>query len=135
MTDDHDNAGASWFSEDAATFGDRMAGAREVLAMSQADLALSIGVKLKTIRAWEDDLSEPRANRLQMLAGILNVSIMWLLNGEGDGLDAPATGNELAPDLSQILSGMRQLSTEASRISKQISQLEKRLRIALSNGD
>ena len=30
-----------------------------------------LGVRLATLRSWEDDLSEPRANRLSMMAGLL----------------------------------------------------------------
>ena len=78
--------GGGWYSEEAATFGDRVTGAREALGLSEDALARKLGVKLKTVRAWEGDLAEPRANKLQMLAGILNVSIMWLLTGQGDGL-------------------------------------------------
>jgi transcriptional regulator with XRE-family HTH domain len=37
--------------------------------MSQADLARKLGVKLKTDpQNWENDLAEPRANKLQMLS-------------------------------------------------------------------
>ena len=41
-----------------------------------------------TIAAWESDRSEPRANRLTMLAGVLGVSPAWLLHGVGS---APET--------------------------------------------
>ena len=73
MTDEID-----WYGPDAATFGDRVAAAREQTGMSQAALAKRLGVRLSTLRGWEDDLSEPRANRLSMLAGLLNVSICLL---------------------------------------------------------
>jgi len=79
----------TWFDDDAATFGDRMATARERLGLSQAQLAQRIGVKAQTIAAWEQDRAEPRANRLQMLAGMLNVPMVWLMTGAGDGLAAP----------------------------------------------
>ncbi|MDP5362418.1 MAG: helix-turn-helix domain-containing protein, partial [Paracoccaceae bacterium] len=84
MTDD-----LGWFSEETATFGDRLAGAREAAGMDQKALAEKLGVKTNVISGWENDLKEPRANRLQMVSGILGVSITWLLTGEGDGPDAP----------------------------------------------
>ena len=87
MTDEID-----WYGPEAATFGDRVAAAREQTGMTQAMLAKRLGVRLSTLRGWEDDLSEPRANRLSMLAGLLNVSMMWLITGEGEGVDAPEAG-------------------------------------------
>ena len=85
--------GASdWYGPETATFGDRVAGAREAAGMTQSQLARLLGVKKSTLIGWEDDISEPRANKLQMMAGLLNVSIMWLLTGEGDG-----TANPVAP--------------------------------------
>ena len=78
-----------WFSNETATFGDRLSAARETAGLSQEELAERIGVRLTTLQAWEDDGAEPRGNRLQMLAGMLNVSLMWLMSGEGDGLDGP----------------------------------------------
>ena len=74
-----------WFDPETSTFGDRVAGAREIAKMTQEELAKRIGVKLVTLRNWENDMAEPRANKLSMLAGMLNVSIMWLLEGEGEG--------------------------------------------------
>ena len=35
-----------WFSEDIATFGDRLADARDAASLTQAGLAAKIGVKL-----------------------------------------------------------------------------------------
>ncbi|WP_093966912.1 helix-turn-helix domain-containing protein [Actibacterium lipolyticum] len=108
-----------------------MAGARETLGMSQSDLARRLGVKLKTVRAWEEDLNEPRANKLQMVAGVLNVSIMWLLNGEGDGLDGPAEEAELSVDIRAVLTEIRQVKTEMGQMADRLGLLEKRLRATL----
>ena len=80
-----------WYSDAHATFGDRLVAAREAAELSQKELAKRLGVKSKTIAAWEDDSSEPRANRLNMLAGLLNVSLMWLINGEGEGVAPPGS--------------------------------------------
>ena len=95
MNDEND-----WYGADAATFGDRLAGAREAAGMTQSQLARRLGVKKATIAAWENDLSEPRANRLSMMAGMINVSIMWLLTGEGEGMEAPV--DEIEGDLELV---------------------------------
>ncbi|MEM0948671.1 MAG: helix-turn-helix transcriptional regulator [Pseudomonadota bacterium] len=119
----------NWYSDNAATFGDRVAAAREALAMSEEELARRLGVKLKTIQAWEQDTSEPRANKLQMLAGVLNVSFRWLLTGEGDGIDAPA--EPLSDDFAGLLMEVRQVRIEMVRNAERLGKLEKRLSSAL----
>ncbi|MEC3863023.1 helix-turn-helix transcriptional regulator [Mesobacterium sp. TK19101] len=121
----------NWYGPDAATFGDRVAAAREAAGMTQEQLAKRMGIKLKTLRAWEDDLSEPRANKLSMMAGMLNVSIMWLLNGEGEGLDAPSDATELSGDVIDILTEMRELRTQLKGQVERLARLEKKLRLKL----
>lgn len=116
-----------WYSEATATFGDRLAGAREAAGMTQADLARRLGVKIKTLRAWEDDLSEPRANRLSMLAGLLNVSIMWLLTSEGEGIDVPDAARGPATQADDLLLELREIKADSARMTARLEQLEKRL--------
>ena len=125
--DPHDG----WYSNEAATFGDRVAAAREVLGLSQEDLARKLGVKLKTVQGWENDISEPRANKLQMLSGVLNVTLMWLLNGEGDGISAPHEEPQISGDVGDLLAEMRQLKTTIGQAADTLQSLEKRLRKAL----
>ncbi len=126
MTDD-----AGWFSEDAATFGDRLAGAREGAGLTQELLAQKLGVKAATLAAWENDIKEPRANRLQMLAGMLGVSLSWLLTGAGDGPDAPADAAPMSDDVLALLTELRALRGQITRSGEKLGQLEKRLRAAL----
>ena len=121
----------NWYSDDAATFGDRIAAARDAQSLSQKSLAKKLGVATKTLDAWENDLSEPRANRLQMLAGVLNVSIPWLLTGEGDGLDAPE-GAVASDDITDLMSEMRVLRSQMTQAADRMGVLEKRLRAAVS---
>ncbi|KPP84990.1 MAG: putative transcription factor [Rhodobacteraceae bacterium HLUCCA08] len=120
-----------WYSEEQATFGDRLAGAREAAGLSQKDLARRMGIKLSTLRNWEDDLNEPRANKLQMAAGVLGVSIRWLLTGEGDGPDAPDAVAALGADAHALLAEMRTLRAQMLAGAERMGQLEKRLRTLL----
>ena len=120
-----------WYSNEAATFGDRVAAGREALGLTQPELAHKLGVKLKTVQGWEDDVSEPRANKLQMLSGVLNVSLMWLLNGEGEGIAEPDGDIEISGDISSILTEIRQLKGTISQSADKLGGLEKRLRKAL----
>ncbi|WP_147103631.1 helix-turn-helix domain-containing protein [Tateyamaria sp. syn59] len=120
-----------WYSADAATFGDRVAGAREQAGMTQKQLAKRLGVRLATLRSWEDDLSEPRANRLSMMAGLLNVSMMWLINGEGEGLDAPIEEEPLTADMRDLLTEVRDMRSDMLARAEQLGRLEKKLRAAM----
>ena len=126
---DQDN----WFGDDIATFGDRLAGAREAAGLDQSGLAGKLGVKAQVVEAWENDLKEPRANRLQMMAGVLGVSITWLLTGEGDGPAAPEDENFLEADVTELLSEMRALRSEIKHSGDKLGRLEKRLRKVLKD--
>ncbi|MGJ8594537.1 helix-turn-helix domain-containing protein [Sulfitobacter sp.] len=126
-----DTAQTDWYSPDAATFGDRVAAAREAAGMTQTVLARRLGVRLTTMRSWENDLSEPRANRLSILAGLLNVSMMWLINGEGEGLDGLEGAGVLPADAAELLNEMRGLRVELFESAKHVARLEKRLRAML----
>lgn len=124
-------ASSGWYSNASATFGDRVAAARDARGYTQAELARKLGVKQRTVEAWEDDLSEPRANKLNMLAGMLNVTLMWLLNGEGEGVSDPSDAIEGAPDISNLLAEIRQIKGTITQAGEKLGGLEKRLRRAL----
>lgn len=124
---------SDWFSDDVATFGDRLAGAREAAGLTQEQLAKRLGVRVATINAWEEDAKEPRANRLQMMAGMLNVSIRWLLTGEGEGLDAPSSPGTLSDNAQAALRDLGRMRAQMLALSTEMGQLEKRLRHLLRN--
>ncbi|MDJ0859160.1 MAG: helix-turn-helix transcriptional regulator [Dinoroseobacter sp.] len=127
------DADVNWYSDDVATFGDRLATAREAAGLSQSQLARRLGVKLATLRGWENDVAEPRANRVQMLAGMLNVSLGWLLTGDASegGVPEPGTGSDASDQVSAWLQDLRMLRAELARINTDMALLEKRLRSAL----
>ena len=49
-------------------------------------LANKIGVKIKTIKTGDSVSGEPRANKLQMVAVLLNFLMVWLMSGLGSGI-------------------------------------------------
>lgn len=127
-----DSVNKTWFAADVATFGDRLAGAREAAGLTQAQLAQRLGVRLTTLQNWEDDLAEPRGNRLQMLAGMLNVSLSWLLTAEGDGLAAPPGPPQPLPPAAEVaLADLQRLRAQADSLAAGIAQVERQLRHAL----
>ncbi|MEC9432062.1 MAG: helix-turn-helix transcriptional regulator [Pseudomonadota bacterium] len=121
MTDDY-------YGDDAATFGDRLAAAREALGFTQSQLASRAGVRLATLQNWESDRSEPRANKLQMIAGLLNVSIIWLLTGVGEGGVQPEPAGDAARR--STLAELREIRVAQQALLDRISRLEKKLREA-----
>jgi len=116
-----------YFRDDAATFGDRLAAAREARGLTPSQLASRVGVRLGTVQNWESDRSEPRANKLQMLAGLLNVSIVWLLTGQGEG-GVDADGAVEDPETLSLLSEMREIRLGMARLIERAARVEKRLR-------
>ena len=103
------------YSEDAATFGDRLALARESQNLTQEQLAKRLGLRVQTVQNWEFDRSEPRANKLQMLAGVLNVSIIWMLTWSGEGgVDRESNAGETAA--AAFTAGRRLRAVSASRL-------------------
>ena len=133
IPDAREDTSFDW-SEDVSTFGDRLARAREYMQMDQAQLARRLGVKLSTIRNWEADRSEPRANRLQMLSGLLNVSIVWLMSGEGDGVpdvDPEPTGLQ-SDDIRTLLIELRDIRLAQAKLSDRTGLIEKRLRTLIA---
>lgn len=125
----HDN----WYEDGVATFGDRLEAAREAAGLSGEELAQVLGVRDTTIEEWEADAWEPRANRMQMLAGMLNVSLTWLMTGKGDGLPAPAaiSSNSAASDtarpLNPALAEIVQLREQMEVIAQKLRHAEKLL--------
>ncbi len=109
---------SNWYAADVATFGDRLIGARDAAGLTQEELAQRLGVRLTTVQAWEDDMAEPRGNRLQMLAGMLNVSLTWLITAEGDGLPAPGTvAPVLRPGAEDALVDLQRLRSRAAGLA------------------
>ena len=98
------------------TLGGRISMAREASELSVTQVIKRLGVKASTYKAWEADRSEPRANKLVALAGILNVSPPYLLSGLGE------QPNQLENSGKQI-----------SQLSAQIDQLELSLKNVLIN--
>ena len=128
MIDDLD-----WYGPETATFGDRLSAAIEKSGMTQKLVAKRLGIKLVTLKSWEQDISEPRANRLSMLAGLLGVSVMWLLHGEGDGVEHSDKDSQVSPEINDILFEIRAVQTGLLSSADKLAKLEKQLRSRLKD--
>lgn len=112
------------YGDETATLGDRLTAAREAAGMGLAELAARLGIVEAWLSDWEENRSEPRANRLQMLAGMLDVSLAWLMSGEGDG---PRAGGGGAAALADCVRELRALSAEQARTAERLDRLGRRL--------
>ncbi len=61
--------------------GKRIANARTSQGLSKKQLAQQLGVQVSTVKRWENGERAPRANRMDQLAGVLGVPLMWLMAG------------------------------------------------------
>lgn len=109
---------------DSDTLGGRIWRARDALELSTQQLARRLGVKTETIAAWEGDRSEPRANRLIMLAGVLGVSPTWLLSGIGEAPSAQG----LDSGLNVVRMQLAKVKQQHERTGAAIEMLEAELR-------
>lgn len=87
---------------DVDTLGGRISRAREDMQIASAELARRLGVRSDTVRDWENDRAEPRANRVVMLAGVLGVSPTWLLTGIGGAPTTTDAARQLSGLIDQI---------------------------------
>lgn len=111
-----DTANIYSVKQDEDTMGGRLQRARDAAGLSVSEVAARMGVKRSTVQAWENDRSQPRANKLQTIAGVLNVSLAWLMDGLGQG---PAEASEdLIESISTRLGRMRQLQSEFLTIAQ-----------------
>jgi len=54
--------------------------------MKRLELAAAAGLSLNTIRNYEDGLTEPSSiGNLRRIAGVLDVDVLWLIDGDRVG--------------------------------------------------
>lgn len=108
---------------DADTLGGRLSRTRDALGLSIGLVARRVGVTPKTIQEWENDRSEPNVERLSLLAGVLNVNLVWLLHGVGD---APV--DDIGPDpLLAIAAQLEKLQRMHADTGQIIERLQREL--------
>lgn len=108
---------------DTDTLGNRMLRARIAGGLSQVEMARNLGVKKTTVESWETDRSEPRANHVVRLSGMLGVSPTWLLDGLGS---APST-ETIADEAKIIRHKLGQLRELHQQTASAIDSIEKTL--------
>lgn len=107
--------------------GARIKARREQLKMSRAELARKVAVTRETMAAWESGQSDPRANKLWMLAGVLGTNVSWLLGGDEGCAPAPTPTNDIAAvrqQLGQARDLAQNLSYMLDSLQRRIDELE-----------
>lgn len=113
------------------TIGGRIRQARSEAGLSQRQLATRLAVTTKTLENWEEDRSEPRANKLVMMAGVLNIPSTWLLTGDAPremkrGFDFQETMG-ISQKLERAIAMQGALSSLLEEVSSDVSRLQKEL--------
>ena len=109
-------------NEEDTTLGGRISMAREATGLSVADVVKRLGVRANTYEAWEADRSEPRANKLVALAGILNVSPPYLLSGLGK---QPPQSAPPERRITQLKAQVEQLEQSLKTATASLRQIKK----------
>lgn len=103
--------------------GPRIRVARENAGLSLSETARKLGITEATLEAWETGEDEPRANRLQMLAGLLNVSLPWFLEGREDQHMAA----RVDPEDEALRGELAEIRARLEEIQLLVANAEKRL--------
>ena len=109
------------------TLGGRLFQARDAAGLTVSQVINRLGVRKVTYLAWEADRSEPRANKLVALAGILNVSPTYLLSGLGRASPQPAKQQQITEGLRLEIEQLEQTLKAASKMLARVKSQAKKL--------
>ncbi len=118
------------FATTAPTFGGRLMAARNAKGLTVARLGEKLGVEVEKIEIWENDVEAPRSNRITLMAGMLNVSIIWLITGESNGTTNIAEAHDRPTIINDTLGEIAQLKTTLLDAHAKLESLEQRLQEA-----
>lgn len=102
------------------TIADRLIEARETAGLTIEEAARLAAVSSRTLKNWESGKSTPRPNKLQMLAGVLSVSLLWLLGGQEEHEPTDIRMSRLDV-LEQKVNRLSELQREMAVISGEIA--------------
>lgn len=117
----------------AESLGYRLRMARRSGGLSRGELADKLGLKVKAVKAWERNQAEPRPDKMTKLAGVLNVSLKWLLTGDDaehqgpTGGPNPRSGRPLSHDLAAVVTELRAIRAEQLELANRLARLDHEL--------
>ncbi len=111
------------------TIANRIVDARIGSDMTIEEAAEFLGVKVATLSKWESGKTTPRADKLPKIAGIYNVSLIWLIEGRED-LDplenTPNDIDEIGSSINRLVALQDQLSLELDDLRTKVEVLKNR---------
>jgi len=102
------------------TLGARVEQARVARGYSRNQLAQRLAITSATLKKWETDKSDPRANKLMMLSGVLGTDLHWLLEGGEGGPKADTP----APSMGLVAQKIQQVQALQTRLNALVIELE-----------
>ena len=101
------------------TFGQRLSRLLEERHFGKAETAIAkeAGVGLQTLKDALTDASKPRLATVEKLAAYCQVSIEYLLTGEGPSDPPP-------PDVSAVLEELRRMNERLGELTEQVMRLD-----------
>lgn len=112
--------------DEADTLGGRITRARDLAALTLEDAASHIGVTAETLAEWENDRSEPRANKVMTLAGVLGVSPAWLISGAGEAPQSQVMSvaiDEMRGEINRLRELALQVTASAEALEARLESL------------
>jgi len=86
-------------------------------------------VQRKTLESWEDNRIEPRGEELMRLAGVLQVSMIWLLTGDtpqgSDHKPVAPESDRIAQKLKRALALQKDLAVLLDEVSADVTGLQR----------
>jgi len=104
-----------------AAIGTRIREARLAIGDSVDTVAARIGVEADTFASWEAGSVPLRANHLSRVAGLLSVSLSWLMIGRGP----EPTGNH--SELSRLRADLASARSRLDDVVNELAVLDQRL--------
>jgi transcriptional regulator with XRE-family HTH domain len=119
-----DDAGGSML-DDARHIGLRLADARSAAGLSRREIADRIGVKESTVAKWEAGETSPRGHRVSKLAGMLGVSISWILMGRGvEPVSGPSDIDRVRNDLDSVRARLDDVVNELAVLDQRLASID-----------
>jgi len=110
--------------------GPRIAVARKHAGFTVSELARQLGVSTETLKRWESGQQTPRANRMLMLAGLLNVTLAWLLEGR----ESAFMGTDGGVTLENVSAQVESAKLKLAEVADVLDELSRRLEAMTTEG-